>query len=312
MHIDILVLNYNGAAYISDCIRSLLEAVKHSSHHCQILMIDNKSSDPSIRIIESQFPQVKIVAMGDNRVLCAFNDAVAESQAEVVFLLNNDVKADPYFIDPLVSVFKEKKDAFLVAAKSFLFDGSYEGGKSVPLVSFGLFKTTCRFAGFEKEVDEPGITFAAGFGAFDRLKFLELGGFDDLYLPGRLEDTDLAFRAWKKGWKSYYQPKSILYHLGAKSFKDRFGVRGTNELAHRNTFLFMWKNIRSPNYLSAHFVFLIPRLLWALLRLQTEFVTGFWKALGSVKPALARRQLDGKVNYRYSDREIIAVFNHAH
>lgn len=308
MRVELFVLNYNGAHYISDCIDSFLQAIRNSSHECCLSMIDNKSADDSVRVIRSKFQEVNVIPMEENRVLCSFNKAAARSQAEIVFLLSNDLKAGPFFIDPILSVFLEKQDVFLVASKSFLFDGSYEGGRSIPFMSFGLFGTACRFTGYERLIDRFGITFSAGFGAFNRKKFLELGGYDDLYLPGRMEDADLMFRAWKKGWKCYYQPKSILYHMGGKSFKDRFGERGTMEIAHRNTFLFMWKNVRSPQYLFQHFFFLLPRTVWMVLRGRYEFFTGFLKALGRLRQGLLRRREERRIQYAFNDRQVLRFF----
>lgn len=309
MKVDLFVLNYNGAEYISECMNSLSEAVKHSAHDCRLFMIDNSSADESISIIQKKFPNIKILPM-ENRLLCSFNVATAQSQADVVFLLNNDLKADPAFIDPVISIFEKNKDAFLVTSKSFLFDGSYEGGLSTAFMSLGFFGTACRFPGFEERINNVGITFAGGFGAFDRKRFLELGGYDDLYLPGRMEDADLMFRAWKKGWKCYFQPKSILYHMGAKSFNQKYGVRGTMEIALRNTFLFMWKNINSPEYWLAHFFFLAPRMIWMLAKGHSELITAFVKALRRLRQAFSRRQREKTVTYQYSDREVFSFFSH--
>lgn len=288
----------------------MLLSISRSSHPCQLTVIDNLSADQSISLIREQFPAVKINQMKENRVLCSFNEAVKQSEADIVFLLNNDLTADPDFIDPLINVFSEKKDAFMVAAKSFLLDHSYEGGRSIPFVKYGMFGTTCRFHGFENLMNQPGITFSAGFGAFDRKKFLELHGYDDLYLPGRMEDADLTFRAWRKGWKCYYQPKSVFFHMGAKSFKERFGERGTSEIAHRNTFLFMWKNITSVSCWMSHFFFLIPKMIWMLSKGRYEIVTGFLKALPRLKMALSRRHAERKIVYCYSDRQIFSFFRY--
>ena len=57
-------------------------------------------------------------------------------------------------------------------------------------------------------------------------KFLELGGFDEILAPFYLEDTDLGYLAWKRGWKTMYQPASIVYHehrgtIG-KKFSDAY------------------------------------------------------------------------------------------
>ena len=58
----------------------------------------------------------------------------------------------------------------------------------------------------------PCFYGGGGSCAFDRRKFLELGGFDALLAPFYLEDTDLGYMAWKRGWKVLYQPRSIVYH----------------------------------------------------------------------------------------------------
>ena len=310
MKAELFILNYNGAAYIANTIRTMLISVARSSYPCHLTVIDNVSTDESVALIRERFPSIQTNRMKENRVLCSFNEAVKQSEADIVFLLNNDLTADPDFIDPLINTFLEKKDAFMTAAKSFLPDHSYEGGRSIPFVKYGMFGTTCRFKGFENRVDRLGITFSAGFGAFDRRRFLALGGFDDLYLPGRLEDADIALRAWRLGWKCYYEPRSILYHDGAKSFKARFGTRGTLEIAHRNTFLFIWKNVHDPKYWIHHWLFLIPRLLWSLGRGRFEFITGFIQALFKMRHAFSKRQSEINMPYVYTDREIITLFQH--
>jgi len=308
MRIDLFVLNYNGSEYISKCLTSIVEAARVSSHECQLAVVENCSSDGSIEVVHREHPSLPVIEMDQNLVLCSFNKVVRDSRADIVFLLNNDLMVDPSFIDPIAKIFAEHKDAFLVAPKSYLLDGSYEAGRSRPFVTLGLFRTTCRFNGFEQFVDRQGMTFSSGFGGFDRQKFLQLGGFDDLYLPGRLEDVDIAYRAWRKGWKCYYEPKSVVHHIGGKSFTERFGKRGTMELAHRNTFLFMWKNIRDPGYLKAHFLWLLPRLLWMVLSGRPEFLTGLIKALFRISSAIKKRVQESKIQYLRTDREIVSAF----
>lgn len=312
MKVDLFILNYNGADFILENIDSMLDAVRHSRYPCRFIVIDNASTDNSVALISNRFPSVPILAMQNNRVLCSFNDAVARSDAEVVFLLNSDLKADPHFIDPSVEIFCNRTDVFLVAPRSYLFDHVYEGGRSIPFVKWGMFGTTCHFKGYEQFIAQPGFTFASGFGAFDRTKFITIGGFDDLYLPGRVEDADIGLRAWRMGWKCYYEPKSILYHSGAKSFNARFGKRGTMEIAHRNTFLFIWKNVHDRNYWIAHWLFLVPRLIWSLLSGKSEFATAFFKALVRLKPAFIRRRKEQSIPYFWSDRYVIQYLKNEH
>ncbi|MEP6963368.1 MAG: glycosyltransferase, partial [Acidobacteriota bacterium] len=109
---------------------------------------------------------------------------------------------------------------------------------------------------------EPEITdlfpcFYGGGGscAFDRRKFLELGGFDPLYHPFYLEDTDLGYLAWKRGWKVLYQPRSVVYHEHRGTIGKKFSPEYIEGVLRRNFILFTWKNVHSWRMLASHFFF---------------------------------------------------------
>ena len=68
-------------------------------------------------------------------------------------------------------------------------------------------------------MNQPDETAAAGpVLAVDRRRFLELGGYDPIYFPGRIEDLDLGFRGWMAGYRGYYVPESVAYHWGFGTF----------------------------------------------------------------------------------------------
>ena len=301
--VHVLVLNYNGKSLMDECLPSLVAAVRRAMHPSRLTVVDNCSSDGSVQFLKDQFPTVGIYEALENRVLCSFNDCVRGLDEDIVILLNNDIKVQEDFIDPLADVYETWPDAFLVSSRSYLYDGTFEGGKSLFFMKAGIFGSTCRFPRFEKYKEIFGLTHQAGYGAYHRQKFLELGGFDDLYLPGRLEDSDLCFRAWRCGYRCYYQPQSVVYHKGGASFLARFGVSKTLVINFRNTFLFMWKNLSDRKFLLFHVALLLPRLGFDLLRGRPELAIGFLQALPRMPRALARRSkaLAGAVR---SDREI--------
>ena len=69
------------------------------------------------------------------------------------------------------------------------------------------------------------LTAAAGpVLAVDRRRFLELGGYDPIYFPGRIEDLDLGFRGWMAGYRGYYVPESVAYHRGFGTFESELGM----------------------------------------------------------------------------------------
>ena len=107
----------------------------------------------------------------------------------------------------------------------------------------------------DSSITEPFPCFYGGGGscAFDRRKFLELGGFDELLRPFYLEDTDLGFMAWKRGWKVLYQPRSVVYHEHRGTIGKKFSQRYIQAILKKNFALFTWKNIHEWKRLGPHF-----------------------------------------------------------
>jgi N-acetylglucosaminyl-diphospho-decaprenol L-rhamnosyltransferase len=302
MDIDVIILNYNGEDLFARCLPSLIQAKKCSRHNVNLHVIDNESTDGSLQRLKEFGAELQVIPH-KNRFLCSFNDVVSGLKSDVVVLLNNDIKVDTQFIDPLAEVFLRQENVFLAAPKVCGFQAQEEGAYTRVKVNYGLFWSSALFEHWQKHVDSFSYTFSSGFGAFDRKKFLELGGYDDLFLPGRFEDVDLSLRAWKKGWRCYYQPKSIVYHLGQVAFKNRFGKSGIDAIDGRNIFLFMWKNY--DRLLLARHLLLLPLwLAYWLCRRKLHYILGLrgaWKLRALIKN---RRRQDASVAYRYSTSSI--------
>ena len=128
-------------------------------------------------------------------------------------------------------------------------------------------------------LDRADLTAAAGpVLAVDRRKFLELGGYDPIFFPGRIEDLDLGFRGWMAGYRGYYVPESVAFHRGFGTFEPQLGKGRCDELASRNTLIFMWKNTSGPG---CRFIFLAadPDCLCACCADRFRFARGLWGAL---------------------------------
>lgn len=278
--IRIVILNYNGADLLPQCLPSISVAADRSRYSVHVTVLDNLSTDGGLDYVSKHFPRVDIVKAPSNRILCSYNDYLPRMTEEIAILLNNDIRVAPDFIDPLVERFLSDTDCFLTAPKVMDFEGlKAEAGSSRAGVKFGLFWCEARFPGYEKELEAPSETFSSGFGAFSREKFLALGGYDERYYPGIMEDVDLSWRAKQKGYHLYYEPRSIVYHIGQASFKKKYGAAGISVMAHRNNFIFMWKNFKGPGFWIAHIFFLPFRLIYSLLRGRVDLVQGFFQAL---------------------------------
>ncbi|OGX01303.1 MAG: hypothetical protein A3I73_00135 [Omnitrophica bacterium RIFCSPLOWO2_02_FULL_45_16] len=297
--VNIIVLNYNGRQLLEKYIPSILAAAKRSRHYCTVSVVDNKSTDDSVDFLGKTYKDVIIYEAKENRVLCSLNGYLNMIDDEVVILLNNDIEADQYFVDPLIEPFANK-DLLFVAPKELDSKGKYHGNLNRLSFKFGLISTTPE----EKGRDVRQYNSSIGGGAFDRKKLIYLGCFDDLYLPGIFEDLDVCYRGWKHGWEGIYEPASFYYHEGGTSFKAKYGNRGKAILAHRNTFLFFWKNVTSPRMFFIHIVFIPVLLIGNLLKGRWLFIEGFFQALGMLKTAMRKRAVV-KNQFSITDEEVL-------
>jgi GT2 family glycosyltransferase len=284
MKIDILILNYNGKELMEKFLPSIVEASKASRHECVITVVDNKSADDSYDFVKNSFPSIYFYAARENRLLCSYNEVVKGLKSDIVIFLNNDIRIDRNFIDCLIGHFKDEK-VFFVAPKILNFDGNFNGGRSRLELRHGIIKSITEF----DKSDIAGSTHFISCGAFRRDIFLKLGGFDDLYLPGIWEDVDLCYRAMKQGYKGIYEPRSIMWHDESTTFKKVYGNREKMILAHRNMFLFFWKNINDHKMIVNHVVMLIPVMIGAFIKNNSEFIIGFFRALPKIGLAISKR-----------------------
>jgi GT2 family glycosyltransferase len=286
----ILVLNYNGAGLLDECLPSVMDAARRSPVPCRVTVVDNGSTDGSAERVRSRWPAAGIICE-ENLGLASFNRVLGVLDERVVLLLNNDVKLEPGSVGPLLKVFETNDDAFFSAPLCWTFDGqTYEGMRTRVRTRFGLIQGMCRVPGYEKTLDHEDLTAAAGpVLAVDRLKFLSLGGYDPIYFPGRIEDLDLGFRGWMAGWRGYYVPESVAYHRGLATFERELGKAHCDWLDWRNTLIFMWKNMRGAR-LFTHFLWLPLRISHALVHGRFRYATALAAALGRCQCIMAARR----------------------
>ena len=113
--VGVIIPNYNGKKYLTDCLKSLQ---KQSYRDMEIILVDNGSSDGSIELVKRDFPSVRIVSLPENTGFAnAVNVGIKATNAEYVFLLNNDTICDVGVIEALGTVLDHKPGVFSVQAK---------------------------------------------------------------------------------------------------------------------------------------------------------------------------------------------------
>ena len=285
---------------------TVLEAVRFDRHHCyEVMVIDDCSTDNSLRILADEFPEVRTEQTPQNLGFQEANNyAVKLAESKIVMPMNNDIKLDPKALHYLAQHF-DNKDTFAVSGKIFAFDQTtfLYGNRG------GYFQKG-HFHLYEKPPEDDSQTLFACGGAFmvNRQKYLDLGGFDSMYHPLYYEEIDLSYRALKRGWKVHYEPQSIAYHKVQATITRQEKLRRISLISARNNYLFVWKNILDRS-MTLTFLFYIPLfLLRDLFRLKSRFWIAFYMALKRLPRALKGRSIE-QSDVLYSDREILSRVN---
>ncbi len=274
----IVILNWNGKELLARGLPSVLDAVRDDGRDHEVLVVDNGSTDGSAEFLAREFPQVRVVPLAENLGFGAGNNAgVRAARHEVVVLLNNDMVVARGFLRPLLDGFGP--DTFAVSSQIFLRDASVrreETGRTAAVFRRGMIDyshTPLDGRTFDRRY-YPAFWAGGGSSAFHRARFLALGGFADDYSPAYVEDTDLSYRAWKRGWEILFAPASVVYHEHRASTSRRFPPSALRTLVQRNQLLFIWRNIRDWRMLLAH-CFFLP---WNWYRLGRDSGPSIWTA----------------------------------
>ena len=249
-----VIPNWNGRDLLEKYLPSVVAAFEGNPEN-EVIVVDNGSSDGSADFIRANFPQVKLVALDRNLGFGGGSNAgFRAAKNRIVVLLNSDMRVMPDFLAPLVEGFHDP-EVFSVACQIFFSDPAKlreESGLTQAWWEDGGLRVRHRI---DDAVTDLFPCFYAGGGssAFDRDKFLELGGFDPLLEPFYLEDTDVGFMAWKRGWKVLYQPRSVVFHEHRGTIGKRFREDQIQAVLKKNFLLFCWKNIHEWRRLAPHF-----------------------------------------------------------
>jgi GT2 family glycosyltransferase/glycosyltransferase involved in cell wall biosynthesis len=290
---SVVIPNWNGKDLLAKYLPSVVAALADNPAN-EIVVVDNGSTDGSADFVRTAFPRVKLLALDRNLGFGGGSNAgFSAASNDVVVLLNSDMRVETDFLAPLLEGFADPQ-VFAVSCQIFFSDPRKlreETGLTQAWWQDGGLRVRHRI---DPAIDGLYPCFYGGGGscAFDRRKFLELGGFDHLLAPFYLEDTDLGYMAWKRGWKVLYQPHSVVYHEHRGTIGKRFSEAHIQTVLKKNFALFCWKNIHEWPRLVSHFFF-----AWAGAILSVVFGEipmrptpySLWRAFIQLPQAMASR-----------------------
>ena len=119
MKIAIVIINWNGLKHLKKFLQSV---VKHSDKH-NIYVIDNNSSDNSVKYLNKNYPKIKLIINSKNYGYAkGYNLGLKEIKEEVYCLLNNDVQVTEGWLTPIIEEFYNNKSVVIAQPKILDFN----------------------------------------------------------------------------------------------------------------------------------------------------------------------------------------------
>lgn len=232
---SVIIPNYNGASFLTDCLNSLKQAINNcSSSEFEIILVDNNSKDNSLKIFENIIPKnfnYRILLNSKNYGFAsAVNQGIEKAKYEYVVLLNNDLTMEPNWFQLISKTIKENKNP-----KIATFFGTVLNKEGTKFESQGLkffYSGKCQnisngekfIPSLSKEGVGGGLVWgaSAAFIVYNKKILKQIGLFDENFFAYE-EDVDVALRLYNLNYQTFYIPTAISYHLGGGT-SNKMGI----------------------------------------------------------------------------------------
>lgn len=319
--VSVVIPTWNGRPLLEMSLPPLAEAIRRHGHpDDEILVVDNGSEDDSVARLEAfakEIPSLRWIALDRNEGFAgATNRGTRDARNPTVILLNNDMVVEPDFVQPLLDAFAEEPDLFGVSCQIDFIDPEkprWETGKVHGEMHWGQVRLF-HLDRFDDDLRYPIFFAGGGASAYDRDRFLALGGFDeDVFSPVYIEDVDLGYRAWQRGWPSVLEPRSRVHHKHRGTTRRRWTEAEIESFFKKNLVALVWKNFRSWRLLARNLAGLVVLPIRVRRekggRTAQKTFVGLWRQIPALLRARAREAAVPKI---LTDEEILQLSRYRH
>ncbi len=281
----VVILNYNGKKFLEDFLPTVIDKSKDVA---DIWVADNNSSDGSVELLKSKFPEVNLIVNKVNGgYATGYNLALKQIEAEYYILLNSDIEVTDNWIEPVIELMDSDKNIAACQPKirSFYEKDKFEyaGASGGFIDKYGY--PFCRGRLFQSLETDTGqyndaveVFWASGACMFVRAElFHKHGGLDDDFFA-HMEEIDLCWRLKNYGHKIMVCPSSTVFHVGGGTLPKN-SPRKTY-LNFRNNFSLLYKNLPANRLFQ---VFALRLLLDGVAGIKFLLEGGFQDFLAVIK-----------------------------
>jgi GT2 family glycosyltransferase len=243
--VSIVIPVHNNVGHTLMCLLSVLRHPPRRSF--EVIVGDDASSDATQALAGTLGGPVVYLRHAENLgYLRNCNASVARARGRHVVLLNNDTLMLLGSLDALIDLLEADARIGLAGSKLLFGNGRLQEAGGIVWRD----ASTSNF-GRDDDPELPQYNYlkdvdccAAASVAVRADLWRELGGFDRRYAPAYFEDTDLAFRVREAGFRTVYQPRSVVIHYEAASHgRDETQGPRRHLVENRRVFYDRWHDV---------------------------------------------------------------------
>ena len=282
MKLSIVVVNWNTASFLNECLASI-EPSKIAGDF-ETIVVDNHSKDESVKVVRENFPTVILLEEKANHGYAKGNNiGIARASGVYILTLNSDTVLSDTVLQDAVSKLESMPEYGCLSVKLIGTDGkpqrSIRGFPSVSgifgditgLGKFFPYFDSYRLTRFDYEKSQDAPQPMGTFLLFRGRVLKSIPGPFDEQFPIFFNEVDLLRQMESQGYKCWYEASLSIKHFGGESTKQV--KKSMVWESHRSLIRYFSKDLKGMARISLPFLSLV---IWlgALVRAR-GFHEGF-------------------------------------
>ena len=219
---SIIIVTFNSQTALPQSLQSLKQV--DLIEDCEIIVVDNNSSDDSIEIAKEAITDCKIISNKSNIGFAkACNLGAKQSSGKYLLFYNPDLEIDKDALIGLKSFLLSDDTIGAVSGRMRFPDGTFQATcrkfPNMQNIFFSrgsflsrIFKTSESYTLPDYTEITPVDAVAGTLLAVSKEKFMQVKMFDERFFM-YMEDSDLSYKLTLSGFKNYFHPKVGGVHL---------------------------------------------------------------------------------------------------
>jgi GT2 family glycosyltransferase/glycosyltransferase involved in cell wall biosynthesis len=239
--ISVVIPSRNGSELLARLLPGLFREL--AGFPSEVIVVDNGSDEywehPGVTVERSAEPL---------SFARAVNRGIRRARYRYVCLLNNDMVLEPGFFSPLRDAFDRVPDLFCATAQILFPEGvrREETGKA----NYGQDAPTDFPVRCDLPIAGENLSFvlygSGGCSLYDAGMLAALGNVDEAYQPAYVEDLDLGYRAWRRGWPTVFVADARVEHRHRATTSRYFSPAELEYVLETNYLRFLCRAVASP------------------------------------------------------------------